>query len=249
MARSAMRPKAGFYLGLADSHREATPPVQRSQRRKTIMEALYETTSDAEASDDDETAGARDEASPIVKDAPYPKKLTIVLTDRCNLKCFICQRDEYEQALGGFGQLLDLNNLSHLDEAIKAAQIIDITGYSESDVSNGLSVVGFGANSVTISGSEVALLSDQTFNDVLALNPDDLIDLANFDKFAPLLAVTGVDGTEKVLFINGDANDTVTLDDAASDWSEIGSASFYDVFFHDTANVLAGLPRFAHRVD
>lgn len=96
------------------------------------MEALYETTSDAEASDEDETAGGRDQASPIVKDAPYPKKLTIVLTDRCNLKCFICQRDEYEQALGGFGQLLDLNNLSHLDEAIKAAEIIDITGFGES---------------------------------------------------------------------------------------------------------------------
>ena len=132
MARSAMRPKAGFYLGLADSHREATPPVQRSQRQKTIMEALYETPSDGEASDEDETAGERDEASAIVKDAPYPKKLTIVLTDRCNLKCVICQRDEYEQAVGGFGQLLDLNNLSHLDEAIKAAEIIDITGFGES---------------------------------------------------------------------------------------------------------------------
>ncbi|MEE9301319.1 MAG: hypothetical protein V3V17_09375, partial [Alphaproteobacteria bacterium] len=50
----------------------------------------------------------------------------------CNLKCFICQREEYEQTLVGFGHLLDPNNLSHLDAAIKAAQIIDITGFGES---------------------------------------------------------------------------------------------------------------------
>lgn len=78
------------------------------------------------------SAGERDPATQIVKDVAYPKKLTIVLTDRCNLKCFICQRDEYEEAIGSFGQHLDLANLRHLDGAIAGAETIDITGFGES---------------------------------------------------------------------------------------------------------------------
>ena len=75
----------------------------------------------------------RDAPAPeIIRDVAYPKKLTVVLTDRCNLKCFICQRDEYEEAIEGFGQHLDLANLGHLDGAIAAAETIDITGFGES---------------------------------------------------------------------------------------------------------------------
>ncbi len=73
-----------------------------------------------------------DTDSDALEEVGYPKKLTIVLSDRCNLKCFICQRDEYEKTIDGFGQHLDLGNLSHLDEAIKAAEFIDITGFGES---------------------------------------------------------------------------------------------------------------------
>ncbi len=116
-----MRPKdRGFTLLWPLAGGDAKAPILRSQWQKAIMAALCEAPSDAEAGDQDEVAGAWGEASPIV------------LTERCNLKCLIRRRDESEQRLGGLGQLLDLDNPSHLDVAIKAAQIIDITGFGES---------------------------------------------------------------------------------------------------------------------
>jgi MoaA/NifB/PqqE/SkfB family radical SAM enzyme len=62
----------------------------------------------------------------------YPKKLTIALTDRCNLKCFICWRDEFEESQGNKGVHLDFAHLGHMDNAIRHAEMISLTGFGES---------------------------------------------------------------------------------------------------------------------
>jgi MoaA/NifB/PqqE/SkfB family radical SAM enzyme len=62
----------------------------------------------------------------------YPKKLTIALTDRCNLKCFICWRDEFEQSRDSKGVHFDIAQLHHLEHAIRNAEMISLTGFGES---------------------------------------------------------------------------------------------------------------------
>lgn len=62
----------------------------------------------------------------------YPKKLTITLTDRCNLKCFICSRDEFESSVENKGQHLGFDKLDHMEEAIRHAEMISLTGFGES---------------------------------------------------------------------------------------------------------------------
>ncbi|HQP99180.1 MAG TPA: radical SAM protein [bacterium] len=61
----------------------------------------------------------------------YPKELTIVVTDRCNLNCFICHRHYYESLIGGKGRFLEIHNLKKLDEAIRHAETIGLTGFGE----------------------------------------------------------------------------------------------------------------------
>ncbi len=62
----------------------------------------------------------------------YPKKLTIALTDRCNLKCFICWRDEFEQSQNNKGVHMDFAHLGHMENAIRHAEMISLTGFGES---------------------------------------------------------------------------------------------------------------------
>ena len=61
-----------------------------------------------------------------------PRKLTIALTDRCNLKCFICWRDEFEQTRDSKGGHFDIAQLRHLENAIRHAEMISLTGFGES---------------------------------------------------------------------------------------------------------------------
>jgi len=62
---------------------------------------------------------------------PYPKKLTVALTDRCNLKCFICTREEFEGEIGSKGSNLVLENIRKLEPALREAKIIQLTGFGE----------------------------------------------------------------------------------------------------------------------
>ena len=55
----------------------------------------------------------------------YPKVLSICLTTRCNLRCFICRREDVR------GQDLDFGNLPRLGNAIRHASTIDLTGWGE----------------------------------------------------------------------------------------------------------------------
>jgi MoaA/NifB/PqqE/SkfB family radical SAM enzyme len=63
--------------------------------------------------------------------APYPIKLTVALTDRCNLKCFICTREEFEGEIGSKGSNLVLENLQKMEPALREAEIIQLTGFGE----------------------------------------------------------------------------------------------------------------------
>jgi MoaA/NifB/PqqE/SkfB family radical SAM enzyme len=55
----------------------------------------------------------------------YPRLLTIYLTTRCNLRCFICRRE------GFIGEDLKFENIYKLRDAIKYAQTISLTGWGE----------------------------------------------------------------------------------------------------------------------
>ena len=63
--------------------------------------------------------------------APNPHKITVALTDRCNLKCFICTREEFEGQLGSKGNNLSLENLYSMESSLRDAQIIQLTGFGE----------------------------------------------------------------------------------------------------------------------
>lgn len=64
--------------------------------------------------------------------APFPKKLTVALTDRCNLKCFICTREEFEEAAGSKGRNMALEHVKSLEAPIRAAEVIQLSGFGES---------------------------------------------------------------------------------------------------------------------
>jgi MoaA/NifB/PqqE/SkfB family radical SAM enzyme len=53
------------------------------------------------------------------------------LTDRCNLKCMICLREEYEANIGGPGTLMQLEDVLKLERPIRNAEIITVTGFGE----------------------------------------------------------------------------------------------------------------------
>ena len=55
----------------------------------------------------------------------YPELLSIFLTTRCNLRCFICRREEFK------GEDFNYENLVKLEKAIKYARTIDLTGWGE----------------------------------------------------------------------------------------------------------------------
>jgi len=61
----------------------------------------------------------------------YPKTLTIAVTDRCNLNCWICQREFYESLIGGKGHFLAIENLYKLEKPIRHAKVISLTGFGE----------------------------------------------------------------------------------------------------------------------
>ena len=55
----------------------------------------------------------------------YPGCLSIFLTTRCNLQCFICNRENFK------GEDIDFEKLSCLKRAIKFADVVDLTGWGE----------------------------------------------------------------------------------------------------------------------
>lgn len=55
----------------------------------------------------------------------YPKTVAIFLTTRCNLRCFICRPEGFK------GSDVDFDNLRKLEQAIKYAETIDLTGWGE----------------------------------------------------------------------------------------------------------------------
>jgi MoaA/NifB/PqqE/SkfB family radical SAM enzyme len=55
----------------------------------------------------------------------YPKVLSLCLTTRCNLRCFICRRENIKV------QDLEFANLTKLKNAIRHASTIDLTGWGE----------------------------------------------------------------------------------------------------------------------
>lgn len=57
--------------------------------------------------------------------ALYPKVLSICLTTRCNLRCFICRRE------GHRAQDLEFSKLPLLRNAVRNASVIDLTGWGE----------------------------------------------------------------------------------------------------------------------
>ena len=74
--------------------------------------------------------GYRAMSTPPAK-LPNPRKLTVALTDRCNLKCFICTREEFEGGIGSKGNNLPLEHLYRMESALRDAQIILLTGFGE----------------------------------------------------------------------------------------------------------------------
>lgn len=61
----------------------------------------------------------------------FPKKLTVALTDRCNLKCFICTREEFELDRGNRGQHMPLEDLYKLEEPLRHAEVVQLSGFGE----------------------------------------------------------------------------------------------------------------------
>ena len=53
------------------------------------------------------------------------------LTDRCNLKCMICNREEYEEIIGGPGTMMKLEDIARLEDPIRYAELLTITGLGE----------------------------------------------------------------------------------------------------------------------
>lgn len=66
-------------------------------------------------------------AAPLAPLLPwlYPGFLSIALTTRCNLRCFICRRENHA------GENLPFENLARLAPAIRNARTIDLTGWGE----------------------------------------------------------------------------------------------------------------------
>jgi MoaA/NifB/PqqE/SkfB family radical SAM enzyme len=61
----------------------------------------------------------------------YPRELHITVTDRCNLKCFICSREEHEERIGGPGVFVPIERLHGLESAIRNSAVINLTGFGE----------------------------------------------------------------------------------------------------------------------
>jgi MoaA/NifB/PqqE/SkfB family radical SAM enzyme len=55
----------------------------------------------------------------------YPRVLSICLTTRCNLRCFICRREDFK------GRDVDFASLARLADAFRHAATIDLTGWGE----------------------------------------------------------------------------------------------------------------------
>ncbi|MCP4696924.1 MAG: radical SAM protein [Gammaproteobacteria bacterium] len=56
----------------------------------------------------------------------YPKIIYIFLSEKCNLRCFFCREEDYKGK-----QKANLENIHKLKNAIKHAEIIDLTGTGE----------------------------------------------------------------------------------------------------------------------
>jgi MoaA/NifB/PqqE/SkfB family radical SAM enzyme len=61
----------------------------------------------------------------IFKHALYPRHLAIFLTTRCNIRCMICRREDFQ------GKDLEFDNIRKLAAPIRYARTIDLTGWGE----------------------------------------------------------------------------------------------------------------------
>lgn len=55
----------------------------------------------------------------------YPQLISICVTTRCNLRCFICRREDFK------GADFDFANLDKIKNAIRYAKVVDLTGWGE----------------------------------------------------------------------------------------------------------------------
>ncbi|MBT8621910.1 radical SAM protein [Polynucleobacter paneuropaeus] len=61
----------------------------------------------------------------------YPRFLRIGITDRCNLKCSFCPRDEYFEAIKSQGIFMPLEKFFQLKKPIQEAEVVSLTGFGE----------------------------------------------------------------------------------------------------------------------
>lgn len=118
-------------------------------------------------------------SSPVV--APpflYPDFLAIFLTTRCNLRCFICRRENFK------GEDLEFENIYKLKNAITHASIIDLTGWGECliyprfeevlkyiySLNTRRDLISITTNGTRLSGKTAKLLSGHLNRLVISLN-------------------------------------------------------------------------------
>lgn len=68
----------------------------------------------------------------------YPRYLRVGITDRCNLKCSFCPRDEYFEQIGNEGVFMPLEKFFSLLRPIQEAKVVSLTGYGEPTLHPGL---------------------------------------------------------------------------------------------------------------
>jgi MoaA/NifB/PqqE/SkfB family radical SAM enzyme len=61
----------------------------------------------------------------LIRRYRYPRLLSIFLTTRCNLRCFICRREDFK------GEDVDFANIVKLKTAIRNADAVELTGWGE----------------------------------------------------------------------------------------------------------------------
>jgi MoaA/NifB/PqqE/SkfB family radical SAM enzyme len=59
--------------------------------------------------------------------APYPKQLILDWTDYCNAKCFFCQREKYEETIGGKGEFVPFAKLKKLEKVLSQVKVFGIS--------------------------------------------------------------------------------------------------------------------------
>jgi radical SAM protein with 4Fe4S-binding SPASM domain len=107
----------------------------------------------------------------------FPEVLAISLTTQCNLRCFICRREDFQP------ESLDFENLKKLETPIRYAKTIDLTGWGEPFTYprfrevleylfslNSGEIIGLTTNGTRLSEEHARLLSGHLSYFVISLN-------------------------------------------------------------------------------